>query len=267
MAPPGGKDLSYKIFGLDRMQGEVVADVFAKQISSIIGGLKKADKSANGGSRFEYVIAGLKTGSAEIEFREKVVSEKPVRASPASKFLSVGATISSGVAFAPESEVDEIMLNLYSSLSKGAEESFKYATAGNGGEPIIRVDRFLNKQVSRLIASAKAAADAAPAKFFSGSAIGTFFGEIQAVDLKGDVPDARLILSPGGKPIECVLYGMDLSEVRLALGSRVSVTGTAIYEGQTGLPSRIEIRKIQTFEGCSIERLAGSLKPMNIING
>ena len=106
--------------------------------------------------------------------------------------------------------------------------------------------------MARVLAAAEQAAQDIPPKFYVGAAIGSFTGVIQAVDLKGDAPEVRLVLSAGEKSINCVLFGMDLDEVRAALGNKVSVTGRAIYEGRTGLPSRIEIRRIQRFTNNSI---------------
>ena len=206
MAPPGGKDLTFKIFGLDDMGGEVPVEVFAKKISRIAAALKKVDKIENGGRRFEYVVAGLEYGSAQIDFREKPMSAKTVKKSPTARFVALGCSISSGRPLSPEGEADEVIINLYESLSRDASNSYDYATIRSGSEQMLRVDRFFHGQVERVIQSAKAAALAVPQKFFVGDAIGTFDGVIQAVDLKGDAPEVRLVLSAGGKSIDCVLF-------------------------------------------------------------
>lgn len=259
MAPPGGKDLIYKVFGLDHMGGEVFADVFAKQVSDIVKALKAMDKAANGGVRHEYMIAGLEIGSAQIEFREKLVSERKVTLSPSAKLMDIGSAAASGQPFTPESEVEDRALGVLATLSSKASSKFNYATLKSNGPDLVRVDTFLNRQVAKIIQSAQHMAEAAPSKFYVGNALGSFDGVIEAVDLKGDAPAARLILSAGGKPIDCILFNMDIDDVRSALGSRVSVSGRAIYEGRTGLPSRIEIRKIRRLTDGSISELLGSM--------
>jgi hypothetical protein len=250
MAPPGGKDLTYKIFGLDHMGGEVFADVFAKQVSSIVAGLEKIDKIVNGGSRHRYVVAGLEIGSAQIELREKVISESIIKASPCVKLMEVGYSAASGKTFTPNTDEDDVSLKVLASISSRASKDFNYATLRSPIVEIVRVDTFLNRQVQKIIQSAQIAASSIASAFYIGSAFGSFDGVIEAVDLKGDAPAARLILSAGGKPIDCIL---------LNLGSRVSVSGRAIYEGKTGLPSRIEIRKVRRLLGGSIMDLCGNV--------
>ncbi len=264
MSPPGGKDLTFKIFGLDNMGGEVPVDVFAKKISEISRALKKVDKVKNGGKCFEYVVAGLEYGSAKIDFREKTMTDKTIRTSPVQKFMSIGTAVASGRLIKPEDQADEIIIDLYDSLSKDASKGFSYGTLRGSQDELVRVDRYLNSQVARVLAAAKQAAQDASPQFYVGGAIGSFTGVIQAVDLKGDAPEVRLVLSAGGKSVNCVLFGMDLDEVRAALGSKVSVTGRAIYEGRSGLPSRIEIRRIQRFSKNSILGLSGSIKPFQV---
>ena len=264
MTPPGGKDLSYKIFGLEHMGGEVIASVFAKQITDIVSTLRKVDKSENGGVRFDYTIAGLQMGSAQIEFREKLVSEKICKVSPVSKMLSVGAMVAGARAFVPTSDAEDEILRIYKKLSGKSEKDFNYAMMRGASVDPIRVDKFLNRQVSKVIDAAKAAADAMPPKFFVGNAIGAFDGVIEAVDLKGDAPEARLVLSAGGKGIDCVLFDMPLENMQAALGNRVSATGRAIYEGHTGLPSRIEIRQISVIQNLPTKGLSGSLLPFEV---
>ncbi|OWU70042.1 hypothetical protein [Phaeobacter sp. 22II1-1F12B] len=261
MTAPGAKDLTFKIYGLDDMGGEVPVEVFAKKISRIASALKKVDKIENGGKRFEYVVAGLEYGSAQIDFREKTMSPKPIRKSPTARFVTVGRSISSGKPVTSESEGDDVIIDLYESLSRDASSNYDYATIRSGFEQMLRVDSFFHGQVERIIQSAQAAALSVPPKFFVGDAIGTFDGVIQAVDLKGDAPEVRLVLSAGGKSIDCVLFDMDIEDVRVALGNRVAVTGRAIYEGQTGLPSRIEIRRMARFPIGSIKDLSGSVYP------
>jgi hypothetical protein len=263
MSPPGGKDLTLKIFGLDAMAGEVFADVFAKKVTDIIRGLKKVDKLYNGGARHDYVVVGLKIGSAEIDFREKVISEKQIKKSPSTEFLAFGISASRSQSLVPSDDAQSEMLTMLKTLCKNASNRFDYATLRNGEEDIIRVDKFLERQVDRIIRAELDTAASEPVKYFVGEATGTFDGVIEAIDLKGEAPDARLILSAGGKPIDCILMGLDLDEVRRALGSRIAATGRAIYEGKTGLPSRLEIRSIKQYgdRDDDILSLFGSFKP------
>lgn len=267
MAPPGGKDLTYKIFGLDHMGGEVFADVFAKQVSSIVTALEKIDKIVNGGSRHRYVVAGLEIGSAQIELREKVISENSIKASPSVKLMEIGYFAASGKSFTPNTDDEDVALKVLAAISSKASRDFNYATLRSPAVEIVRVDTFLNRQVQKIIQSAQMAASSVASAFYVGSAFGSFDGVIEAVDLKGDAPAARLILSAGGKPIDCILLNLDISDVRSALGSRVSVSGRAIYEGKTGLPSRIEIRKVRRLLGGSIADLCGSMRNVDDFQG
>lgn len=262
MAPPGGADLTFKIYGLEAMAGEVFADVFARKISAIVRGLKQIDKIYNEGKRHEFVISNLSVGSAEVAIREKLISKKSVRRSPAHEMLVYGAIASRAVA--PHDEAQEIMIATFDMLCRGAKERFDYATLKNGSDAIIRIDPFLSRQIEKIRAGREAERAQSRPRYFVGEAVGSFDGIIQAVDLKGEAPEARLILSAGGIPIECVLIGMDLDEVRKALGSRVSATGSAIYEGDTGLPTRIEVRSITSYPRVPISQWSGSLRPAEL---
>jgi hypothetical protein len=60
------------------------------------------------------------------------------------------------------------------------------------------------------------------------------------VDLRGALPEVKLILIAGGKELDSVFRDIDIEHIRGALNRRVRVEGIAFYDGRAGLPSCIE---------------------------
>jgi hypothetical protein len=81
-------------------------------------------------------------------------------------------------------------------------------------------------------------------EWYKGTAHGEFDGEVRAVDLRGALPELKLILTAGGKQIDCVCRAIDIETIRMALNRRVRMSGAAIYDGTSGLPRRLEVTSI-----------------------
>ena len=103
-------------------------------------------------------------------------------------------------------------------------------------------------------------------KWFSGSAFGSFDGEVRAVDLRGSLPEIKLILSAGGKQIDCICRGIDIENIRSALNRRVRISGLAIYDGTSGLPRRLEAREVSLVApGADFTRWKGAFEPFEAL--
>lgn len=81
--------------------------------------------------------------------------------------------------------------------------------------------------------------------WFKGAAHGTFQGVVKAVDLRGARPEIKLVLSAGGKELDCVFRPEHLDGVKHSLERLVRVRGLAHYDGRSGLPRRIDIADIE----------------------
>lgn len=265
MAPPGGNDLRFTIYGLEHHGDEVDAVVFADKLKKLVSGLKKLDGFYNAKGQHKFMIHDLEFASATVMLREKAMKSKPVRRSPSVRFAEIGAAANTGQPFEIENAADEYALDVYKSLSSGAGKSFSYGVVSADHVQPIRLDSLLESRVSRIIASAVDAANQAPLRFFKGTAIETYDGVMKLVDIRGLFPEAKLILSAGGKEVSCVVQAADVESLRSSLGRRALVTGRAHHNGRTMIPERIDVSRIKLIDESSpkVISLKGKLKGLD----
>lgn len=244
MAPPGGNDLTFTIYGLEHHGDEVDAVVFADKLKKLVSGLRKLDSFYNTKAQHNFMIHDLEFASATVMLREKVIKPRPVRQSPSLRFAQIGAAANTGQAFQIENAADEYALRVYRSLSSGAGKSFSYGVVSADAVPPVRLDSLLESRVSRIIAEAINAAEDAPLKYFKGTSIGTYDGIMKLVDIRGLFPEAKLILSAGGKEVSCVVPAENVGALRASLGERALVTGRSQYSGKSMIPERIDVTQI-----------------------
>ena len=239
MAPPGGRDLLFSLFPKEGMGREVNADLFATKLRALVRGLSKIDASLNGSRRFEYVISDLKFSSAVVQLREKETTAKGYRKRPSFELIEVGSRVTTGRATADDAT--SLAADLYQSLCKGVEAKFSHGEIA-GAEPsnVIRIDRYLARTLEKL-ETAAAEQPGPPPKFFVGTAWGSYEGRLDEIDFRGAVPAGHLTLAAGQTDIECLFY-LDEPEIREVLRQQALVEGEAIYDGQTGFPTRILVR-------------------------
>lgn len=214
--------------------------VFARQLSALIKALESADKTVNGGVRHDYVITGLEQKSAQASLRQIVSSKKPRQESPLALLPSiVNAVLTSEPATIIK--FSEAVASLRQ-MAKGAGESYSHADLQVGKSPSFRIDEYFEKR----LADALRSMPIDDATYYAGAAYGSFDGVIKEVDLRGDTPRLKLILSAGSIEIDCVTRGISIDEIRASLNVRAWVEGKALYGGSSGLPERIEIISIKT---------------------
>ena len=112
---------------------------------------------------------------------------------------------------------------------------------------MVRVDPLLMERTSAIITPVKidlADQTGVSNDWFKGNAQGSFDGEVKEVDLRGARPSVTLVLSAGGKQIECVCSQEHIEEIRFSLNRRVRISGLAFYDGKSGLPRRILVNDI-----------------------
>lgn len=98
--------------------------------------------------------------------------------------------------------------------------------------------------------------------YYRGHAREAFDGTIKAADLRGDLPRVTLILTAGGKEIDCICKRLTIDEIRVALDRRVWAEGIAVYSGKSALPSRVEIDKINLLSSeADLSKWRGSMTP------
>jgi hypothetical protein len=234
--------VTFRVSGPIGFNERAVASVFSRKLSLLVKAIEAADKSGNGGRRFEFVISSLSTASpAQAVLAEQRVGRNYPEQSSFHVFGQCVSAIREGnIALAQR----HLQCTTYlAALAKDAgENDFPGAEIIVDGYAPTTVDNvfFLRaKDVLDSVAEQKAS-------WFRGDAIGTFDGEILEVDLRAPAPKLILRLTSGGKEIDCVCRGIDVEDIRKVLDRRVEVTGKAYYDGKSGLPKRIEITKVPT---------------------
>lgn len=254
------KTLTYKINGIAAMNERVVASVFTKKLDALIAGLRAADKEGNGSKHFEYVIADLGIGSARVRLDAVETSKKLPRISPIDAYEECANALA-------KSDFDKALVysgtvEKIAELSEGAGKTYSYADLSIGNN-VIRIDDFLSRQAENAKRQMEDATNML--RYFIGVTHGAFDGEIKEVDLRGAIPQMKLVLSAGGKEIDCISKIIGIEEIRGALDRRVWVEGDAIYGGRSGLPERLEIRRIAHVESQDdIGRWRGSFRPFEV---
>lgn len=241
---------------------DVPAAVFASKLATLVRALKAADKAVNMGSgAHEYRIRKLQSSSPTVLLAETPLTSaaEAYGGSGIDAFEDCVSAITVG---------DTERAKRYGScalqvsrLAKGADKTFGYAEVWTANDNIIRVDPFLIEQ-ARAIVEPEREAVVTSSDWFKGTAHGSFTGTILQVDLRGALPEVKLVLSAGGKQIDCVCQAEDVETIRQTLNHRVRVSGTAIYDGKTGLPRRIRVSDIQPVEGTAdFTRWKGAFEP------
>lgn len=264
MSAPGEKDLRLTIYGLDAHGDEVDASVFADKLKTVISALKKLDTFYNSKGQHKFMINDLIFSSASVYLREKQIKARRVRLSPSKRFAEIGVMASTGTDISVRNAAEEYALSAYQSLSKGSGESFSYGIVEAPEVAAVRLDPLLERRVKEIIDQASAIADAAPRKYFQGTALETYDGVVKAVDLRGLFPEAKLVLSAGKKEISCIVAAKDVEMLRSALDNRALVTGRAQHDGRSMLPERIDVSKITLIKkDGNVLSLKGAMKGLN----
>lgn len=235
------------------------AEVFARKVNAIVKALETADVEANGAEQHRYLISELKIGSAQIGFREVV---KSTRARPDHSSIATLLNCTKAVSrsnFSVASKYGDLV-EAVQRISAGADEQFAYIEMGIPDDTPIRVDEFLHSQAKAVLK--ERAATVAQIVHYRGQAREAFDGTIKEADLRGDLPSVKLILTAGGKEIDCICKRLTVDEIRAALDRRVWAEGIAVYNGRNALPSRVEIDKLDVLSSdADLSKWRGSLTP------
>lgn len=251
------RHVKFRVVGTQSFNDRVLAAVFARKLALLIKAMEAADRSANGGKRFEYVITNLTAASpATATLAEQRIGKQVPYFSSVDTFAQCARAINSGDENLARRHIE--CATYLAAIAKDAERSFDHGELTVNGYTAIRIDQFFSERAKEII---RGKARVERAAWFRGEAIGTFDGEILEVDLRGDVPKVILRLTSGGKEIDCVCPGLGVEDIRKVLDRRVEVTGRAFYDGHSGLPVRIELTSVPKTvrTGVDFSRWKGSL--------
>ena len=241
----------FRIHGSDSERDELISGtLFANKLSSLLRALKAADKIANGCLFHEYRILKLESSSPTVTLVEvpgpKVENHFPGHSGVASFERCANAVL----------EGDTQTALTYgncakhiSKLASGAHNTYGYAEIWTRENNIVRVDDFLAEQSAEVIHPDKRQPVNDDQNWYKGHVEATFDGAIKAVDLRGELPEIKLILTAGRKELDCVCDEDSKKAIADNLDSRVRLHGRAYYDGKSGLPRRIEVREIEAMAG------------------
>jgi hypothetical protein len=127
-------------------------------------------------------------------------------------------------------------------IAKALDPSIIVVVQHCGAE--LSMDDFFCRQLDRVGSTREtiAAGDC----WFAGAAMTAFEGRLSQIDYRGVVWSGRLLLNGGEAEIECVFDKSKGEDAFNAFGNKaVSVAGRAIFTGDSPLPERIEVMRIE----------------------
>jgi hypothetical protein len=253
---PENREVTLTVHGLDEYNQAVDGEVFARKFAAFMRGLGKSDFAANGSRKHKFMIAELRKSSATAVIRERIAKIGPAPLSGAAFFVESINDVYADTQRAraiPRAIVQDI-----ASLSRGAGKSFSFAEVKASESTVIRIDEFLEMRARRVLNDV-ARQVASLAGTFEGAVFCSFEGVLKAVDLRGDMKKAVLLLSAGDRQIECVVNALKVTRLGEALDKRVTASGTAYYERNSGLPVRLDVRDLTiTPPGSGLTRWRGA---------
>jgi hypothetical protein len=257
---PRRDETLFVVHGLDVDAKSVRADVFARKLSTLITGLREADRFANGKIAHSYIITALETGSASVTIREKQRARNRRQHSSIAVYEQVASAIYN--ADRAVTRFSERLVQRVGQLSAGALETFSHAELAFADDTVIRIDDFLARQSEAATEVLLAGPEGLSDQYYRGRAIGSFDGELQEIDNRGLILRGKLILTAGVE-VDCVMNKERVPEARAAFGKRVIIEGTAHYDGEQQLPTRIDVAAIRAVgDGADLLRWRGAFTSM-----
>jgi hypothetical protein len=259
-------ELTLTIHGLLEYNAAVDGEVFAVKFQKFIRGLAAADKAANGSRRLKFMISDLSKNTATASVKERPTQSPGVTKSGVDYYVKCVTEIYNDTDHARTFDRD-VVRNI-ADLNSGVGDAFAFGEIKQKSTAkIIRIDQFLQDRAKRVLSDIDRA-ETGRLPFYKGRAYGTFDGELRLLDALEATDRAILLLTAGGEKIECIVGPVDQDKVRHAWRRRCRVTGTAHYDGEGGLPVRIDAVDIEVVEpGTGLARWRGAFKGLSADEG
>jgi hypothetical protein len=248
LKPLRAGEVRFRVHGRQGEDGErVPASVFAQKLTVLVRALRAADTATNGRVTWDYVISDLRVGSAVVQLQEEQIrpSELIPTQSSVTAFDDCVEAIREGNI--ERAKAFGKCAAQVAKLAKGSGHRFGYAELWVDQDKPYRIDEFLHEQAATVVEPAKffpGEYETVEPRWYRGTTRGRFEGIVKGVDLRGALPEVKLILSAGEKQIDCVFRDVDMERIREALDRKVQIEGTAFYDGRSGLPRRVEVTDI-----------------------
>lgn len=250
-------EVTLTVHGLAVDNGNVRAEVFLEKLRAILGALKIADRFLNEKKSHDYLIVGLETASAHATLRERVSVRKTIPASTVRCVRDVVESVYNGDRNINRFPVD--LVEALRPLVRDVGRTFSHGEVRFSGDNVIRIDDFLALQADKALRRAKGEGGP-PERHFEGIAIETLDGIVKEMDARGTLVRGKLVLTAGGKEIDCVFRHSDIEMLRTSFDRRARVEAVAHYDGVSLLPVRLDVKRITLLqEGGGLDRWRGAL--------
>lgn len=230
--------LTLTLHGLPAFNEDVDGEVFARKFFKFMQALAASDEIVNGGRRLKYLIDKLEKNTATAAVREQVVSEGPTPESGFDYFQRGADLIYHD---RPEARVLPLRFVSYvHEIAGGAGQTFmrgeiKQASNDNS----VRIDKNLVTNARRILHDIKRLS-LGRIPPFSGKAHVSLDGTVVTLEGRGEVDKAVIILTAGGREIDCVVGRIEDEYLRKIWKRRCVVSGIGHYSGNARLPDYIE---------------------------
>jgi len=234
------------IHGLAADNGKVRADVFLEKFKTLLNSLKVADQFLNQKKSYNFIIEELAVSSARVKLREKVSRKKVV---PHESISFVGEALR--CIYNGDKSIDRFPVELVDSLlplTKGVDKKFSHGDLEFASDNVVRIDDYLARQMDRAVRRMKGVAEERE-RYFEGISFGTFDGILKELDSRGIIVRGKLVLTAGGKEIDCVFRRDDIPALRENFEKRARIEAVAHYDGENPLPARLDVRHIHPITG------------------
>jgi len=250
-------EVTLTVHGLPVDNGNVRAEVFATKFRALLSALRLADKLTNQKKSHDYLIVGLDIGSALATLRERASIKQNVPASSVRYVNDVVESVYNGdrnIARYPSNMI-EALAPLVSDVGK----KFSHGEIRFANDNVIRIDDYLAKQLEKAVRRSHGEVPL-PEKYFEGIAFETLDGVVKELDARGALVRGKLVLTAGGKEIDCVFRGADIPILRESFNLRARVETIAHYDGESPLPVRLDVKRLTLVDDTnSLLRWKGAL--------
>ncbi|WP_375456282.1 hypothetical protein [uncultured Methylobacterium sp.] len=216
----------------------VPAEVFRKVFNSFLAALKVAElvqrREMIHPQRSQVFISDLKMGSNQFALATRTQAVHLLRQCAESVYRS---DYSIADRYTP-------IAHKLVEIGKGFRSDFSVRAEFVSTE--VPIDHFFVEQTRRLENALRSVKQQRKPSYFAGSMINSFVGRLGNIDYLGPAWKGILLLDGTAKQIECVFDRARGEDAYNPFGNkRVSVSGVAIYTGDSPLPQRIEIKSIE----------------------
>lgn len=252
------EELTLTLYGLDAFNRDVDGEVFARKFFKFMQGLAEADTATNGKRSLKYLISDLNKNTATAKVREQAVRVDEGVPKSGIAFYEAGVQQIYNDSVAARS-LPQRFVKYVLDVANDAGNSFAKGEIKHGAT-IVPIDHLLESRARGILKDINRA-KTGTLPFYVGTAHGSFDGTLLLLDALKGGDRAVLVLTAGGRQIECDIASVPSERAAAAFKKRCTVFGTAHYDGVSPLPIKIAATDIVPVDGGDgLERWVGAFQ-------